>query len=111
MPDSVCGKIKNMTLTLSHLHKRVKRNRMVLLDKVMYVVALLNPLALLPQVLQVYSQQNVEGLSMFSWAALVVINICWIVYGFAHKAVPVYVSSILLATLNGLMVLGILLYR
>ena len=36
-------------------------------DKLMYVLALTAPMALLPQVLHIYSQQNAAGLIPHTW--------------------------------------------
>ena len=81
-----------------------------LLDQVMFVVAFSTPLILLPQVAQVFTEQSVEGLSLFTWVALTVVNALWVVYGFVHKAQPVLVANILIGILNLAIVIGILKY-
>lgn len=79
-------------------------------DYVMYAVGLLAPVALFPQVLTLYQEQNASGLFLPTWLLLGTINGLWAVYGALHKERPVVIANVGLCILNYLIVLGIILY-
>jgi uncharacterized protein with PQ loop repeat len=83
---------------------------MRLLDKVIYAVALISPLALLPQASQVFLKHDTAGLAISTWFMLGAINSLWVVYGIAHKDKPIIIANFLLATLDFAIVFGILKY-
>ena len=82
-----------------------------LFDYLMYAVAILSPLALLPQIFEIYSSHNVAALSLPTWAMLGSINILWTLYGLLHREYPILIASIAFACLNFAGVVGILMYR
>lgn len=79
-------------------------------DRLILFVALVGPLATLPQVYQVFSTRSVEGLSLITWALWMCGSVAWAVYGFVHKEPPIYLSNIIHTTLQGSVVAAILLY-
>ena len=107
---------------LHHLHvrKRLYKNlekyphpdRLTyLLDKVMFGVAIVMPIVLLPQVIQLYVSKDAAGLSFVTWSFGCVINFLWSFYGYVHKEKPLCVASAMSGLLNLSIALGILLYR
>jgi uncharacterized protein with PQ loop repeat len=103
-----------------HIRKRIYKNLEKypnprffkrVLDYVMYFVAVAAPLALLPQVLQLFETRDVSSLSLPTWTLLCCINLVWTLYGLVHKEVPITIANGLMAILNGTVVYGILLYR
>lgn len=80
-------------------------------DYLMYVVGLLGPLALFPQVIEVFSSHSVAGLSLLTWVLLACINVMWLFYGVLHRAYPIVVANMGMAVLNVSIVIGILMYR
>jgi uncharacterized protein with PQ loop repeat len=80
------------------------------LDYVMYGVGVLAPLALLPQIERVYTEQSAGGLSLTTWTLLCVFNGMWALYGLVHRDMQIVVASILMGLFNGVILLGILLY-
>ncbi len=120
-----CWAVTNATLTLVsfhhvHIRKRIYKNLEKypnprffkrVLDYVMYFVAVAAPLALLPQVLQLFETRDVSSLSLPTWTLLCCINLIWTLYGLVHKEVPITIANGLMAILNGTVVYGILLYR
>ena len=80
-------------------------------DKFMFVVGSFAPLALLPQVTQVYLQHNVDGLSVSTWVLLGIINGLWATYGFLHKERPILIANLGMAILDASIVAGVLLFR
>ncbi len=83
----------------------------ILLDMLIYPVAIAAPLALVPQVWQLYATHNVSGLSLPTWAALGILNIVWIFYSVVHRERPVLLTNAALMVLNFAIALGTLLYQ
>jgi MtN3 and saliva related transmembrane protein len=83
---------------------------MRLLDKVMFFVAFLVPLALLPQSIQIYAHGDAGGLSIYTWTGLTVANALWALYGYIHRDKIVFTANILITLLNFSIVFGILKY-
>lgn len=94
-----------------HASRRVGRRLYSLADRLIYIAAVASPIALLPQVYQIYATHEVAGLSILSWTAFTLINIVWLVYGLGHKEGPIILSNLLLFIFNTLVVFGIVLYH
>ena len=106
---------------LHHLHTRTRGRVDVepfpartplrrLLDRTMFVIAFLVPVALLPQVFQIFINKSASVLSIYTWVALSVANSLWALYGFVHKDKPILIANILITFLNITVVIGILKY-
>lgn len=98
---------------LHHLHiSRQLRNRARRhwFDYMMIVVGLLAPLALLPQVITLYTLRDAEGLAIQTWELLFMINVLWAVYSVKHREIPLLIMSSALALLDAVIVCGIVLY-
>jgi len=62
------------------------------------------------QVYKIYSLKNADGVSLIAWVAYLVGTILWITYGITHKEKPIIYSNIINATINLLVIIGIILY-
>jgi len=80
------------------------------LDHLMFFVAFFVPVALLPQVFQIYIHHSAAGLSIYTWSALTVANILWAFYGYVHKDKPILIANILITILNFSVVVGIVMF-
>lgn len=94
-----------------HLLKFIstKRNR-TKIDALMSVAAVAHPLMALPQVIMVYTTHEVAGLSLFMWAAWLILGLVFLLYGLAHKLKPYILMQLLWVAIDVLMITGILLY-
>ncbi len=81
------------------------------LDKIMMGVALIGPLATIPQVYPVFMTQDTKGLSLVTWTVWVLLSCVWLVYGLLHKEMPIVLSNIIYIILQGAVVVAILLYN
>jgi uncharacterized protein with PQ loop repeat len=81
------------------------------LDKIMMGVALIGPLATLPQVYQVFMTQDTKGLSLVTWTVWVLLSCIWLVYGILHKELPIALSNFIYIVLQGAVVVAILIYN
>ncbi len=80
------------------------------LDYVMYGVGIFAPLALVPQILQIYTTKSGVGLSLTTWLLFILFNTLWATYGIVHKDTHIFLANILMAIFNSVVVIGILLY-
>jgi uncharacterized protein with PQ loop repeat len=81
-----------------------------LLDYVMYGVGVLQPLALIPQLYEIYINHQVQGISVYTFFLFGMFNILWALYGAAHKERPILISGTLFVFLYAAIVVGVLLY-
>ncbi|MBP9711120.1 MAG: hypothetical protein KBD50_02600 [Candidatus Pacebacteria bacterium] len=109
-----------MSLGVRHVSKRRKARLAGLptrssvlknaLDLLIYPVAIAAPLALFPQVLQVYQTKDASSLALPTWLILGILNVVWMFYGVVHKERPIVLTNVMLALLNFAVVVGIVLY-
>ena len=80
------------------------------LDRLMYSVGVLAPLALMPQVISIYVDHEKQGVSLETWVLLAVFNVLWVVYGIVHKDKPIIITHTLFTILDVSIVAGVLLF-
>lgn len=80
-------------------------------DRVMVFIAIVGPAATIPQVLDVFSSQDVSGLSLTTWSLWLVLSGFWAAYGFVHKEMPIFISNLAYIVLQGIIVVAIVSYQ
>jgi len=81
-----------------------------LLDYVMYGVAIVAPLALVPQIVEIYSTKSSEGVSLLTWFLLMCVNVLWTIYGAVHKDIHILLANALFLCFHLVIIAGLLLY-
>ena len=81
------------------------------LDVLIYPIAVVGPLALLPQIFKLFLTQDASSLSLPTWLILALFNLAWLLYGLVHKESPIILTNIMLAMMNFAIVFGILAFR
>lgn len=102
-------------LGMHHFHKRIRKKKksaklskkVKLLDNLIYVVAFAGPIMTLPQVLKIWVEKEIVGVSLLSWAAFFIFSIIWVVYAMVHKDKPLLISSGLWIIVDMLIVVGL----
>jgi len=105
---------------LHHFHKRKKicdKNAELgsnkwkdLMDKLIYVAAILGPLLTIPQIMKIWVDKNAGGVSMITWVAYLIGGIFWLIYGIMHKEKPIIIANILWILMEILVIIGIWIY-
>jgi uncharacterized protein with PQ loop repeat len=105
-------------LGLRHKHERetnhAKERRtgyIVFLDKLTFVVGVIGPFTVLPQIYTIFSTKSATGVSLATWLLIFIVTFPWILYGIAHKDKSIIVSFTLWEVVNLTVVIGVLLYR
>lgn len=79
-------------------------------DYLMYGVGFLAPLALVPQIFQIYSTQSSAGVSLTTWLLLTLANSLWMTYAAIHKDQHLLFANGLMFVAHGIMIVGLILY-
>jgi uncharacterized protein with PQ loop repeat len=105
-------------LGLRHKYERtqgIKKPRssryITFLDKLTFIVGVIGPFTVLPQIYTIFSTHSAAGVSLATWALIFIVTFPWILYGIAHKEKSIVVSFILWEIVNLAVVIGVLLYR
>lgn len=81
-----------------------------LLDEIILAIAVLGPLMSFSQVIQIYTTQQVAGISPIAYGSSMLFNIPWIIYGIVHRDMRITVCYILWFIINSSVFVGIFLY-
>lgn len=66
-----------------------------LVDKMIYFIAFFGIVFTIPQITNIWIDNNYEGVSLLSWSAYTVMGAFWLLYGVMHKEKPmIYIYSI-----------------
>ncbi|MBS3084650.1 hypothetical protein J4411_01935 [Candidatus Pacearchaeota archaeon] len=102
-----------------HIRKRINLKRekfpnpdkkIRVLDKIIYIVSIIGPIMMLPQVLKIFIEKNADGVSMISYASFAFLSIIWLFYGIVHKEKPIIITNLLWIMVHLLVVIGALIY-
>ena len=81
-----------MTTGLHHFHKRKRIHENLepyphpdklknFLDRIIYFIGIFTPIVTVPQLLEIWVNQNASGVSLISWAGYLIAVSFWLVYG------------------------------
>lgn len=73
-------------------------------------MAIAQPLSTIPQLYQIWFQKQTDGVSIATWAFYELAAIVWLVYGIKIRDRPLVLTSILWVIVQGLVVLGLIIY-
>ena len=101
---------------MQHQHRRMKKTKQqksaytVFLDKLTFVVGIVGPFTVLPQIYSIFSTQSAAGVSLVTWFLIFLMTIPWILYGIAHKNKLILTCFALWGFFDLLVVIGVILY-
>ena len=72
----------------------------------MILVAVLVPLAHIPQIFKIWYYKDASGISLISWSSFVVFSLLWLYYGFLHKEKPLIIMYIFLLFIQIIILIG-----
>lgn len=80
------------------------------MEKVILAVSAIGPFTTAPQAIKIWAGKNADGVSLFTWSAYLAVSVCWLLYGISKKDSPLIIANTLLIALQGIVVLGTLVY-
>jgi len=107
--------------TAIHLHKRKRIHenlepyphsnpKIRFLDNLIMVVAIIFPFTALPQIYNIWINNNVDGVSLTSWSLFFILSIPFLIYGIVHKEKPLIVMYSLWLVVHASVITGIVLF-
>lgn len=90
---------------------KYSKKTVALIDSLMGVVAVIHPLTATPQVYEIYSTQNVTGVSLLTWFGFMLLGFVFLAYGIVHNLKPIILTQTLWFAVDFAIVIGVLLYR
>jgi uncharacterized protein with PQ loop repeat len=91
-------------------HRPLAKKPKHIIDRLIFFVALTQPLAAIPQIIAIYTRQDAHSLSLLSWIIYLVFDIMWLWYGVTDKQRAVIVSAVMFATLDGFTLVSAFIY-
>lgn len=80
------------------------------LDRLLMFIAVVGPVAMVPQIYKIFIYQNASGVSALTFGLHAMFNAPWIVYGFVHKERPIYIAYMLWFLVNLVVAFGAIIY-
>jgi uncharacterized protein with PQ loop repeat len=96
-----------------HIRRRrkVRGEKDNAIDKFMYGVALIAPFMTIPQLIRVWSSDNIEGISLITWGGFACVSVMWFIYALKHNEKPLMLTHFLLFVLNVSIVVGVVFHH
>ena len=88
-----------------------EETRIKTLDHICGFFSIAMPLTTLPQIIKIYVEKDVAGISLLYWVLYTISCIPFLLYGIVHKAKPVAILNLSWIIVNLVIIAGILLYR
>ena len=80
------------------------------LDNFMIIVGFIEPIVIIPQVIQIFSTQNASGLSLVTWIPYIVVSLLWIYWGLRRRLKPIYIPQTAWLVFEIIIIYGIIKY-
>lgn len=81
------------------------------LDILVNIAAVVHPLTALPQVYDIYSTQDVSGISLWTWIGFMLIGFIFLAYGYVNRLKPIILTQVLWFIVDLSIIIGILTYQ
>lgn len=79
-------------------------------NKLIFFVAAIQPLGVLPQSIAIYRHHNVSGVSITTWVLLMLFEAMWAWYGYLEKQKAVFISGVLFVIFDLSVVIGAIVF-
>jgi uncharacterized protein with PQ loop repeat len=108
-----------MVMARLHKHKHQKAQKVLairkqamplLIDRLVYVAAIVEPLFSLPQSYQIYSDKSAVSTSILTWIGFEVMSLIWIWYAIIHKERTILIYQGLFFIIDGSVLIGAIYY-
>lgn len=101
----------------THKHQKAKKTIAIkkvtapkLVDRLIYLVAIVEPLFSVPQAVEIYRTKSAGSVSILSWLGFEVMTAIWIWYGIVHKERLILIYQALFFIIDGAVLVGALYY-
>lgn len=107
-------------LTRQHKRERIHKeyqeiphpdNKIRFIDSLTSVISVIFPLTALPQIIKIWLEKSVDGVSLWTWVLFLIFQIPLAIYSLVHKHKRMQLMFSLWCVMYGLVIIGILTYR
>jgi len=81
-----------------------------LIDRIIIVAAVLEPMFVLPQAVQIFRSHSAGSVSILTWLGLSLLTGMWVWYAYEHKERMVLLYQGLFLVFNSMVIIGAVLY-
>lgn len=81
-----------------------------ILNSLVWIVSILNPISQIPQVYRVYKNQSAGDLALTTWVMLLITSIVWFWYGLIHKSKPIAFTNFCFIIINIFIIIAIIMW-
>lgn len=89
--------------------KTSDKERKELLEAAM-VIAVIQPLTVLPQILHIFNERSAQDVSLLTWALLLVFNSLNLIYATIYRVKPMIINNVVWVIIDAAVVIGVTLY-
>ncbi|MBU0957374.1 MAG: hypothetical protein KKF56_01040 [Nanoarchaeota archaeon] len=79
-------------------------------DVLMYVLGILVPLSVLPQLYNIWILQDASGVSIITWSLFLISAFIWLLYGYVHRYKPVIIANLMWIFSEVFIIVGVSIY-
>ena len=91
------------------LSSAIKRSfAQICIDRAIYVFSFFGIIFTIPQVMKIWVDRDVQGVSFITWAAYLAAALFWLLYGLYHKEKVIIVSNLCAVAVNAVIVIGLI---
>lgn len=79
-------------------------------DNFIYVIAVLVPIANIPQLIKIWVEKDASGVSAVSWLFFSIFSVTWLIYGILHKDKHIWIMYSALIIIQTFIMVGSIIY-
>lgn len=91
------------------LIKTNKKQKKEILE-VAFIVAVIQPLTVLPQIIHIFTQRSARDVSLVTWVLLLIFNAVNLVYATVFKIKPIIINNAVWVVIDAMVVAGVAIY-
>lgn len=91
-----------------HKKARVKKIKKGFFDYAIYPIVFFSIVVTIPQLISVWVDHNVAGVSLLTWGSYTVLSGLWMLYGVFKKQMPLIIGNLSICLLDAMIVVGLL---
>jgi len=93
------------------LYKLNHKQQRQLIRRSVLAVAIIEPIATFPQIIEVWVNKQTSGVSIHTWGLYAFAAIIWLMYGLQIKDKPLIISSCLWVLMDSVVAVGVVVNR
>lgn len=110
VPNSMSPGNSVETCYISYVFIKVNKKQKREVLEVAFIVAVVQPLTVLPQIVHIFQQHSARDVSLLTWVLLLIFNSLNLLYATIFKIKPVIINNVVWVVIDAMVVAGVALY-